>query len=405
LALLPVSGAEAQGQGTIRVLSTTEDYSFSESLRFGLQAQSSSPIVEAILFYGVMDEPLVRRIYPVFAPGTEVQISHTERIEPGQFAPGTRLRSWWRVKTQDQASLKTEQKVFEYDDTNRDWRRLQGKQVDLFWYGRDENRARELLGAAEAALQRLGEETGVSISKRIRIYVYNSQRDMQPALSTRSEGYDDQVTTLGVAMGEDALLLLGTHRDAESTMAHELSHIVVGIVTDNPYTGLPRWLDEGLAMYAEGTLPVGNRRALDAGIKNDTLLSIRSMTSYSGLASEVDLFYGQAYSIVDWMLRDMGRDKMQQLLAVFREGVRQEEALQRVYGLGLDQLDNAWRASLGLGPRRAPTAPAPTSRLLILRPDMSHDALAPWPVHPAQERLASPAASAARRDYARTARS
>ena len=96
LALLPVSGAEAQGQGTIRVLSTTEDYSFSESLRFGLQAQSSSPIVEAILFYGVMDEPLVRRIYPVFAPGTEVQISHTERIEPGQFAPGTRLRSWWR---------------------------------------------------------------------------------------------------------------------------------------------------------------------------------------------------------------------------------------------------------------------------------------------------------------------
>jgi hypothetical protein len=355
-------GKVARAQGSIRILAATEDYVFAESLRFELEAQSASPIVEVILFYGMADQRLVRRIYPAFVSGKEIQIIHTEPVEPGQFAPGTSLRSWWRLRTQDGAWLTTETHMFQYADKSQQWRTLAGDQVDLFWYGRDENHARDLLTKATEALNRLRGDMGVPVTKRIRIYVYNSQSDMRPALSPRSEGYDEFVTTLGVAMGEDALVLLGTHREVDLTIAHELSHIVVGIATDNPYTDLPRWLDEGLAMYAQGDLPAGNQRAVDDAVRSDTLLSIRSMTSYSGQAGQVDLFYGAAFSIVDWMLRDLGRDKMQQLLAVFADGVRQEDALQRVYGFGLDELDNRWRASLGLEPRHAPTAPAPTSR-------------------------------------------
>ncbi|MCD6520835.1 MAG: hypothetical protein J7M05_13035, partial [Anaerolineae bacterium] len=90
------------------------------------------------------------------------------------------------------------------------------------------------------------------------------------------------------------------------------------------------------------------------------LLSIRSMSSYSGQASQVDLFYGEAYSIVDFLLREYGREKMRAFLDVFAQGALQEEALQRVYGFGLDELNARWRASLGLPAERAATAtPAP----------------------------------------------
>jgi hypothetical protein len=55
-----------------------------------------------------------------------------------------------------------------------------------------------------------------------------------------------------------------------------LSHIVVGLATKNPFGDLPRWLDEGLAMYAEGELPARNRRALEqaAGTLREQLASI-----------------------------------------------------------------------------------------------------------------------------------
>jgi hypothetical protein len=341
----------ARAGGPVEIIADEHGYVFSDALDFYLSARSEAAVIEVILFYGREGTPLVRRIYPEIEPGTGIEVSHTEELESGQFAPGTVLRYWWRLLLADGRQIDAEPRAFEYTDTNQDWRTTEGTYVDLYWYGRDAAHAQDILAAADEAVERLGDEMGVPIERRVRVYVYNSQGDMRPALSTRSESYDDRVLTLGVAVDEYTLLLLGTHRDVFKTAAHELSHIVVGIATDNPYTDLPRWLDEGLAMYAEGELPDDNRYALEDAIEADRLLTIRSMTSYSGRASDVDLFYGQAYSIVSFMLDEFGRAELHDLLAALSEGMRQEDVLMRVYGFGLDELDDRWRTSLGLQPR------------------------------------------------------
>lgn len=356
-----LSAASVCAQAAIQVISRQQSYTFSESLNFAIEAESEEPIVEAILFYGLEGSRLVRRIYPRFQSGLHVRIEHTEELESGQFAPGVRIVSWWRLRSEDGTVLETEPATFEYSDDNQNWRLLSGRQADLFWYGNAEAKAKELLERADEAIARLQQEMGVSLEHRVRIYVYNSERDMRRALSRRSAGYDEMVTTLGVSMGENTLLLLGSHPDASLTIAHELSHIVVKLATKNPYTDLPRWLDEGLAMYAEGKLPTDNQRALERAIKEDKLISLRSMTSYSGQASQVDLFYGQAHSVVAFMLKEYGPDKMRELLQVFAEGTLQEDALQRVYGFDLAELENRWRASLGLGPRKGATPILSTS--------------------------------------------
>ena len=345
---------------SVRVISQSQSYDFSERLDFALAAESDVPIVEVVLFFGEEGERLVRRIYPGFVPGVQVQVDHREQLESGQYAPGIRFRVWWQLLAQDGTSFKTDTVLLDYTDDNQEWKVLSGARTDLFWYADAEAMAESLSDTGDEAIARLETDIGVSVEERISIYVYNSSRDMAVALSQRSQGYDDRVMTLGVAVGEHTLLLLGTHRDAELTIAHELSHLVIGLATDNPYTDLPRWLDEGLAMYAEGKLPSGNRVALDQAVKEDALLSIRSMTSYSGRAEQIDLFYGEAYSVIEFLLDEYGRDSMRELLAVFSEGTRQEEALQRVYGFGLDDLDTRWRASLGLSPRSS-IADTPTA--------------------------------------------
>jgi hypothetical protein len=108
-------------------------------------------------------------------------------------------------------------------------------------------------------------------------------------------------------------------------------------------------------MYAQGELPVDNRRALERAVQQNDLLSIRSMTSYTGQAELVDLYYGEAYSVVEFMLREWGQPNMRELLQVFAEGTPQEDALQHVYHVGLQDLDAAWRTDLGLGPRAVAT--------------------------------------------------
>lgn len=361
---LLLGASPVSADAAIQVHVSDHEVRFSDSLKFELHAEADLKIVEVVLFYGEVGSGIVRRIYPYMTPGTDVRFVYAEELEGGQFAPGTEMHYWWEILCEDGSTLRTEPQTFSYDDDNRDWQTLAGERVDLFWYGtnREETRAEETLATSEAAIARLESEIGISVDQRIRVYVYNNQNHMRAALSSRSETYDDRVMTLGVTVSDDTLLLLGSHRDLDMVAAHELSHIVAGLATDNPYADLPRWLDEGLAMYSEGEFPEDNKRALDAAVALDSLLSIRSMSSYSGQADQVDLYYGEVRSVIDFMLETYGREKMQALLGVFAEGSLAEDALQEVLGLGLDDLDNAWRESLGLEPRTLPGSGAPAAQ-------------------------------------------
>lgn len=336
----------------IEVLSNEAEPSFAENIRFYLSAQSSKPIADVVLFYRETLEAATNRAYPEFTPGRQIEAEYTWDLLPGEVPVGAEVKYYWILTDEEGQEFKTEPQVVRYDDTRFNWRIETAEDILFHWYGGDEQRAKTLLQTAKAALDRISTDIGVKPKHRIKIYVYNSKEDMRPALVSRSESYDARTTTLGVVIAEDTLLLLGSAMGVEQTVAHELTHVVVGQATDNPFHApIPRWLDEGLAMYNEGQLPYYNQQALEDAIANDTLISVRSLSSYTGDPSQVDLFYAQSYSIADYLLGTYGKEKMVELLNVFGRGAHQEDALQEVYGFGLDELDARWREWVGARPR------------------------------------------------------
>ena len=358
LATLALFSLPALGEGNIRVLDSKATPHFAQDVTFQLQAESDSPIKEVILFYRETLEAATNRAYPKFTPGQRIDAEYVWDLLPGEVPVGAEIKFYWLIRTVDGGELKTEPQFFNYNDDRFDWQELDSGKVRLFYYGAQKARAQELLEVATDALSRISEDIGVRPERTIKIYVYNSKADMSDALVSRSTTYDAFTTTLGVVVSEDTLLLLGTATGVEQTTAHELTHIVVGEATDNPFHApIPRWLDEGLAMYNEGSLPDYNQDALQRAIRNDTLISVRSLSAYTGDPSLVDLFYAQSYSIVDYLLKTYGREKMVELLAVFKRGSHQEDALQEVYGFGLDDLDAQWREYVGARPRPSKTVP------------------------------------------------
>ena len=333
---------------------------FAESVTFRVEVAAQKAIQRATLYYLQVGEGLTVKV-PLDVERGQSVFEYTWPLEPGDLPVGAGLQSYWRIQDDAGNELRTSPIDVAYDDDRFTWKPLAQGNITLFWYGTDASRAQRLLGYATAALSRLQEEMGVTVERPVRIYVYDSKSDMSLALPGQSDVYDDRVLTLGVVVDEGTLLILGTHPDVEGTMAHELAHVVVGLATDNPYAELPRWLDEGLAMFSEGEFPADNRRSLEDAVRRDALISVRSLSGYTGKPEEVDLFYGEVYSLVDFMLKTYGKEKMAQLLSAVREGLYQEEALQRVYGFGLDELDAQWRTQLGLGPRPTPGTPAPAS--------------------------------------------
>ena len=134
---------------------------------------------------------------------------------------------------------------------------------------------------------------------------------------------------------------------------HELAHLLVEEVTFNCFGGLPTWLNEGLAVYAEGGLPESQKTALEGAIATDELVSLRSLNSSFPVGqSAAILSYAQSYSLVAYLLNAYGWPRMQELLAIFSEGSTDEKALRQVYGLEYEDLETEWRQSLGLPPRR-----------------------------------------------------
>lgn len=350
---LPALVQAQAGQGAITVLTNEAKPVFAKEVRFSLTARSDSPINEITLFYQLANSAVVGRAYPKFEPGKEVEAEWVWELVPGALAPGTEVTYHWAIRNAAGEELRTDKQSFIYEDDRFAWKEVGEGLVRVFTY--KGNQGPYLLELALDDIESLEREIGVKLEQPIRIYVYASKSDMQKAIPSRSERYDEMTTTLGMVVSEDTLLLLGGAPDLDRTLAHELSHIVVGLATKNPLGGLPRWLDEGLAMYAEGELPASSQRVLERAIRRDELISVRSLSGYTGDPELVDLFYAEAHSVVSFLLREYGRDKMLALLQKFKQGAYQEDALKEVYGFGLDELDARWRQSLGLAPRQVQT--------------------------------------------------
>lgn len=339
--------APAQAQEGLKVEVNEYSYEFAQSIDFRLVAEAPKPINRVYLIYTLGQSGILRKQVPEFTPGTLVEAKWKWELGRGALPPGTLIKYYWRLEAGDGTVFKTGIVSFRYEDNRFKWRSLQSDPITLYWYKGTQDSARALLEAATAALKRIQEDIGIEFQGPINIYIYGSGGDMRSVVPPRSQVFDEATVTLGMVLSEDTIVVLGTASDVEKVIAHELSHLVVGKVVESPLASdLPRWLDEGLAMYAEGELPARNLLALRKALSEDELISVRSLSSYVGDPEKVDLFYAEAYSLIEFLLAEYGKEKMREFLAQFANGATQEEALEGVYGLSIDELDAKWRIYL-----------------------------------------------------------
>jgi hypothetical protein len=168
--------------------------------------------------------------------------------------------------------------------------------------------------------------------------------------------------TGGLAYADHDIVIIGiSERDLEwgrTTIAHELTHVLVGHLTFSCLGDVPTWLNEGLAVYGEGELDSASQSQLNEAIRSDQLLSVRSLSGgFSEVPSRAYLSYSQSYSIVKYLIETYGQDRMNSLLVALRDGSTVEDALMQVYEFDIDGLENAWRESIGAAPQTASAQP------------------------------------------------
>ncbi|MBM3130982.1 MAG: hypothetical protein FJ009_20435 [Chloroflexi bacterium] len=224
---------------------------------------------------------------------------------------------------------------------------------------RPANFGQALLEHGLYSLEFLERDTGIAIERQIQLYVYGDRDDFFAALEPGAKEW-----TGGRAFPSSNVILIDIAPDSlewgKRAVAHEITHLVIHQKIRSPLgeLSLPPLIDEGLAVYYEspGAPEPQFAASLQRAIRDDTLISLRALTrAFSADPQIANLSYAQSYSVVDFILRRYGRDKMTQLLQAFKQGGFYDDILIQVLGADLDDLEAAWRKEIGAKPRALPT--------------------------------------------------
>jgi hypothetical protein len=342
LSLVPGT-AEAQTAPTVS--KTSVDIKFPTQMDFSITATGNSNISDVRLRYTVQQESFAEVTSEVAVPVTSAKTVSTHWVmdmrQTGGFPPGTTVHYWWVVRDASGGRVETLPTAVDFNDTRYKWQKKSEGLVDLYWYSGSNTFANELMAAAQDGLTKLAGNTGARLKKRVSLYIYASSTDLKGALIFPYEW------TGGLTLANFSTIVLGIAPSdlawGKRAIAHELTHMVVHQVTSNPYSDLPRWLDEGLAVYNEGPLDASMGTALQRAVGSSGLISVQSLASpFSTDAQVANLSYAESFSIVEYLVTAQGQAKMLELLNVFSKGSRYDDALQSVYGFDVAGLNSRW---------------------------------------------------------------
>jgi len=348
LFVLSFPAEETFAGDSITVTDTSTFISYPDSLVFKISAQSDMEITRIRLNY-VVDKlnyaSIVSEAWPVFVPSTEIETLWEWDMRQISLPPEVTIEYWWSVENLNNRIVTDKYSVV-FSDTNHPWEKTSSGMLNLYWYEGDDEFADVLMQSAIDASGRLTTDAGIDLEKPVNIYVYNGPDDFQQSLVNIREW------TGGVAMTDYNAISIGIAPDETDwgikALAHELGHLVVHQITYSPYSvHLPTWLDEGLAMHAEGSSDELLQTILKKALEEDKLISLQSLSSpFSAVPYKAYLSYAQSESIVKYLMNDYSKTRLMELLKIYKSGSTTDDALYQIYGLNQLSLESYWITSM-----------------------------------------------------------
>jgi hypothetical protein len=164
-------------------------------------------------------------------------------------------------------------------------------------------------------------------------------------------------------MGADGKFIgLSLSADVASQKMRGAVHSDFFLIAD----GTPAWLAEGLAQWGShkmGYDSLDGRRnmLLHQAAKDGSLLSLAEMATFSGDARSSELVYAQGFSLVDWMYRKFGQEKINISLNACQKN-NWHQAIKLGIGISIDSIYSSWRMDLKGKVNSARVATAEVSR-------------------------------------------
>ena len=306
---------------------------------------------------------------PVALPGPGGSVLQYRFATPsGALIPNTLVELAFRVTLSDGTAVTGPTSTVRYEDTRYSWQTITGTLVRVHWVDGSRDFGQGALRIAEAAVRNAAALLGVSETDPIDFYIYGDRTAFYDVLGPSTR---ENVGAAAFPEIRTVIANISTTNASDPIVAiylpHELTHVVFGDATGNPYHQPLHWLNEGLAVYLSQGYDSGSRQGVEAAVGDGTLMPLTAISGqFPTSADRFTLAYDEAVSAVDFMVRTYGRDAVVKLIRTYASGVSDDAAFEA--GIGVDQaaFERAWLADLGApvpspyGPQPAPAGPLPS---------------------------------------------
>jgi hypothetical protein len=281
------------------------------------------------------------------------------------LTPNTLVSYQWRATTDDVSEV-SEPRTHRYEDDRPglDWRSAQLGEATVHWYGIGEGQARRFGELTSVGVEQAEDLLGTRLAGPVDVFVYNSRQDFFGALGpgarewTGAAAYPE-LRTIFMWLGG------GSPAYLEQAIVHEVTHIVFNDATENPFHEPARWLNEGFATWSETRSDDGERSIVESEAAGDGLFAFDAITEQFPIGDRGALLsYAQGTSMIQLIVDRYGTDALAPMMAAYRDGGSDGEALEAGTGVAVEELYVDFFAEFGVEPPVPITAePIPASNV------------------------------------------
>lgn len=153
----------------------------------------------------------------------------------------------------------------------------------------------------------------------------------------------------GVAVPDQGLIVLrayggtrGAFTELRRIFRHELAHIALHRYLEG--TRIPRWFNEGYAIWAAGELDTEAAWLLRVAFATQRAPPLDSLAlAWPAGAADARIAYLLAASVVQYLVNESGTRGLELFLERWRTSRSFDAALAATYGISFDQLEEHWR--------------------------------------------------------------
>ena len=230
-----------------------------------------------------------------------------------------------------------------------DYRRTTASHFAFYFHPGDERLAGSLIDKAEGMRGGIVEDLGFDFKGITQVYLAPSARryqEMQPGGWVPSWSAGVAYPSLNLIILKSPRAIKRGHIDLEKVLKHELTHIAVGRAFQGREE-VPRWLDEGLAMYESREWNVSRVSSIMYAVLTKSLIPLSEIThTFPHHVNRVKLAYAESFYLVSFLLNKHGKDSFHEFIRQCSRGKSLEDALRNVYAMRWEEFEDAWHAYL-----------------------------------------------------------